>query len=184
MPESFKNKIISAASKLEYPGIFECYDSPFISLDFYIVAVGSLSGPGTREQVLATVDALLASVLEVRRRSSPAIASDLYVMLEAPVGSLSSPAWKELAAEIERDDRLARKHVWLPDVNSSNFHEFVRSTFLARPWDSPAGTVDALKLMADDLAMPDGWQDVLLDAELEGSELIEELIRLEKDSVL
>lgn len=184
MFESFKEQLSALASDFEYSRIFECYGSPFIAIDFYIVAVATISGLPDRERVLALVDELLQSVLEVRRRSSPAIASDLYIMVKAPVGSLSSAAWIQLAAEIERDDRLARKHVWLPDSETSNFWEFISGTFLARPWDSPAGTVDALKLMADDLEMPDGWQDLLLGAELEGSELIEKLISLEKDSIV
>ncbi|MFM0658608.1 ABC-three component system middle component 1 [Paraburkholderia sediminicola] len=183
MLEEFKQKIISVATALGLNGIYECYGSYFIAVDFCIVAIGSLAEGSTREQALSEVDSMLAAVLEIRKRCSPAKASDIYLMLVCPVGSIDSPFWKELAAEIERDDRLARKHVWLPCADSGNFEVFVANTFLAKPWDSPSGTVDALKLMADDLDMPKGWQEVLLNTELETVELINKLLLLDKESI-
>ncbi|PHV39198.1 hypothetical protein CSQ95_10800 [Janthinobacterium sp. BJB304] len=105
-------------------------------------------------------------------------------MLAAPYGSADSSDWNTLAAEIERDDRLARKHVWLPDEEGENFDAFIGTTFLARPWtvaDDDETRADALQLLTKQVSMPTGWQEVLLDDDLQGEDLVLKLLSIEMD---
>lgn len=66
-------------------------------------------------------------------------ALDLQLWLMGPHGSDLEPEWKALSLAIERDDRVARKLVWLPpngpEERNASFEEFVSRTFLARPWN-------------------------------------------------
>ena len=65
---------------------------------------------------------------------------DLQLWLLGPPGSNDDAEWKAFALAIERDDRVARKLVWLPPAMdamwSIAFNTFVARTFLARPWSS------------------------------------------------
>ena len=73
-------------------------------------------------------------------------ALDLHLLLVGPRGSERSGAWRPLALAVERDDKVARKLVWLrpddgPEVaeaDRASFADFVRRTFLGRPWKTQA----------------------------------------------
>lgn len=69
---------------------------------------------------------------------SPAAALDLHVILLGPRGSEGVDRWKALALVAERDERVARKLVWLRpgDVRADeqSFADFSKRSFLARPW--------------------------------------------------
>jgi hypothetical protein len=69
---------------------------------------------------------------------SPNAALDLLLILVGPAGSETSTQWQSAALMVERDDRVARKLVWLRPVNASldnaSFADFASRTFLARPW--------------------------------------------------
>ena len=181
MPETFPALIVDAALAAGYQRVMECIGTPLIALDFHMVLADCLPTTDNRQTVLKAVDALLNNVLELRRTWTAARSSDLYLMMMAPLGSADLPTWRVLAAEIERDDRLARKHVWLPDKEGGNFLAFIETTFLARPWSAADGRVDALKLLTEQVAMPTGWQQQLLDDELQGVELVRKLIDLEME---
>lgn len=72
----------------------------------------------------------------------PNSALDLVLLLVGPRGSEGKDVWRATALGIERNDRVARKLVWLrPDdpINDANsFDAFARRTFLARPWKTAA----------------------------------------------
>jgi hypothetical protein len=179
MSETFPNLIVKAALAAGCQRVLSCIGTPLIALDFYMVWAGTLPTANDRQTVLESVDAMLNNILTLRRNCAAARASDLYLMMIAPLGSADQPVWKALAAEIERDERLARKHVWLPDREGGNFLPFIETTFLARPWAAADGRVDALKLLTEQVAMPAGWQQLLLDDELQGTDLVRTLIGLE-----
>lgn len=65
-------------------------------------------------------------------------ALDLLLIMVGPRGSEGKDAWKAQALSIERDDRVARKLVWLrptdPKADEESFAAFVKRSFLARPW--------------------------------------------------
>jgi hypothetical protein len=73
---------------------------------------------------------------------SPAAALDLHAILLGPRGSESVDRWKGLALITERDERVARKLVWLRPRKASSdeqsFADFATRSFLARPWATDA----------------------------------------------
>ncbi|MPS67227.1 MAG: hypothetical protein E2586_01850 [Novosphingobium sp.] len=65
-------------------------------------------------------------------------ALDLQLLLVGPMASETSPDWQAAALMVERDDRVARKLIWLRPDDAANldpsFEDFLGRTFLARPW--------------------------------------------------
>lgn len=107
-------------------------------------------------------------------------APNLQLFLAGPNGALSSSMWRQLAAEIEADDRTCRKLVWLfeaqPTVEDAK--GFFNRTFIARPWPT-----DQLTQQLDSLAniqLPNGWEEAIEDPELDFGGLVERLIDLER----
>lgn len=79
----------------------------------------------------------------VARGALPANAAlDLVLVLVGPRGSEGRDAWRTLALAVERDDRVARKLVWLRPADArddpDSFDVFVKRSFLARPWHTSA----------------------------------------------
>lgn len=184
MLESFDSLIMSAAKAAGCTRVVQEANTPTIWLDFHAVWTSALPDECNRQQVLNAVDAMLNNVLEMRKSLKATPSSDLYVMLAAPYGSADNPEWNTLAAEIERDDRLARKHVWLPDSAGENFDSFIETTFLARPWaveGDDQARVDALQLLTKQVSIPAGWQEVLLDDDLQGEDLVRKLLSIEME---
>lgn len=73
---------------------------------------------------------------------APAAALDLHALLIGPRGSEGVDRWKALALLAERDERVARKLVWLrpreASADQQSFDEFAKRSFLARPWQTDA----------------------------------------------
>lgn len=69
-------------------------------------------------------------------------ALDLQGVLVGPRGSEPMDDWRPLALLLERDDRVARKFVWLrpahPAADDASFADLIKRTFLARPWVNDA----------------------------------------------
>ena len=116
---------------------------------------------------------------------------DLQLWLLGPDGSENDPEWRALALAIERDDRVARKLVWLPPERLEELDEafarFIARTFLARPWEAlpprPAAPLDRLSALINVAAELDIEQSVvdrwfeLADSDLaDGAELIDALV--------
>lgn len=115
---------------------------------------------------------------------------DLILVLVGPPGSRDDGDWKALAMEIERNDLVCRKLVWLPGKKHpcapESLREFTRRTFIAKPWleiDStqPEG-LD--RLATQDLGLR-GWQKILDDQPIDRGavdydKLIERLIEAEQ----
>lgn len=184
MLESFDSLIMNAATAAGCTRVFQEENTPTIWLDFHAVWTSALPAECNRQQVLDAVDAMLNNVLEMRKSLKATPSSDLYVMLAAPYGSAGNSEWNTLAAEIERDDRLARKHVWLPDDAGKNFDAFIKTTFLARPWavdGDDQARADALQLLTKQVSIPAGWQEVLLDDDLQGEDLVHKLLSIEME---
>lgn len=68
---------------------------------------------------------------------------DLQLMLVGPRGSERVSEWRAVALMVERDDRVARKLAWLRPEEDANdvasFGDFLKRTFLARPWSFEGG---------------------------------------------
>jgi hypothetical protein len=181
MLNRLKKEFLDAAIQLGYKPQPDIEKPHIIHLDYVVVVLGVLE-TYERNIALQTVDRYLDDVLGFRRVYTPAKASDIYLIMTAPLASAGNTNWEMLVAEIERDDRLARKHVWLPSVDGDNFFEIVDTTFLAQPWDTPAEDIKMLALLDQDVNVPTGWADVLLDPTLEGLKLVEKLVALEDTS--
>lgn len=73
---------------------------------------------------------------------SPAGVLDLHAILLGPRGSEGVDRWKALALIAERDERVARKLVWLRprevSADEQSFADFTKRSFLARPWITDA----------------------------------------------
>lgn len=107
-------------------------------------------------------------------------APNLQLFVSAPCGALRDPAWRQLAAEIEADDRTCRKLVWLFEKSPTldDAKGFFERTFIARPWP-----VDQLTQQLDSMAnisLPIGWEEAIEDPDLDFSGLVERLIELER----
>jgi DNA-directed RNA polymerase specialized sigma24 family protein len=68
--------------------------------------------------------------------------------------------WKTLALSVERDERVARKLAWLRPAQAAadetSFADFLKRTFLARPWKHQAVfTMAALDNMSKIAAVGD-----------------------------
>ena len=118
-------------------------------------------------------------------------AIDLHIWLMGPDGSEGDPAWITLALAIERDDKVARKLVWLPPEaeaeRDASFSRFVARTFLARPWKSvPPQSGTQLDRLSELFSVADGlgiepavlgkWFE-FADSDLaDGAELVDALV--------
>lgn len=88
---------------------------------------------------------------------------DLLLFLVGPPGSVGNPAWERIRAEIERNEQVCRKLIWLPSAAEAERGEsvkrFLARTFLAYPWlESGAGAqgvLDRLSVQAKSLASGD-----------------------------
>jgi hypothetical protein len=152
-------------------------------LDGFPVLIGILGGPPSAQVVGAQLRRY-RNQATIARSWLGAEATNLHLFLVGPSGALLDANWRQFAAEIEADDRVCRKQVWLPVAQPSLYEarEFLERTFVARPWPSEQRT-ESLDTMAN-LALPSGWEEALQNQELDFSGLVEQLIALEEEDVV
>lgn len=119
---------------------------------------------------------------------SPSAALDLHVILLGPRGSEGVDRWRALALIAERDERVARKLVWLrpqdPAADERSFADFVKRSFLARPWVTDAifsmAPLDNVSRAAahDEVSRDTAgeWIRLASDPELDPDLLVEQLV--------
>lgn len=104
----------------------------------YTLVLGVLPETPSLNAVSECVRRYRNQCVVARSYLSPNAALDLLLILMGPAGSEASSHWQSAALMVERDDRVARKLVWLrPETASgddASFAEFASRTFLARPW--------------------------------------------------
>ena len=97
------------------------------------------------DEVWTKFDLLVAST---RSRLQGNQSCDLHLFFVAPPGSDQSDFWLGIRGEIEHNDLLCRKLVWLPPEDPARWEEsatgFLGRTFLAQPWTG--GTVGSREL--------------------------------------
>ncbi|CAB3725561.1 hypothetical protein LMG22037_05132 [Paraburkholderia phenoliruptrix] len=110
-----------------------------ISIGRYAIVLGVLPEIPTVSAIRETLRRYRNQCVVARSFLSVNQALDLQLMLVGPRGSERDAEWRSLALMVERDDRVARKLAWLrPDEQENDarsFSDFVRRTFLARPWE-------------------------------------------------
>jgi hypothetical protein len=150
-----------------------------VVFDGFPVLLGVLTGPPIRESV-GTQVLRYRNQATIARSWLGVAAPNLHLFLAGPVGAFAEPDWRQLAAEIEADDRVCRKLVWLfnDSPTADNAKEFLERTFVARPWPAEQRT-ERLDSVAD-FSLPDGWEKALQDQELDFAGLVERLIELQR----
>ena len=116
-----------------------------------------------------------------------AINEDVVLYFVGPEGSINDAEWRTLGMQIERNDLVCRKLVWLPSSDlasrESSIIEFCGRTFLSKPWSSPREHVQPqLDALSGAAASFEDWEDVLSKhlSNPDYSALIEELFSLKK----
>lgn len=148
-------------------------------LDGFPVLIGILGGPPSAPIVEAQLRRY-RNQATIARSWLGSEAPNLHLFLVGPSGALWDATWRQFAAEIEADDRVCRKQVWLSTAQPTldEAREFLERTFVARPWPSEQRT-ELLDTMAN-LSLPNGWEEALHNQELDFSGLVEQLIALEE----
>lgn len=118
-------------------------------------------------------------------------ALDLQGVLLAPRGSANSDEWKAIGLMVERDDRVARKFVWLrpedPVEDDAGFDELLKRSALARPWEmtgqfSTATLDDTARFIAElepgvPLDIIQDWVQLALNGQDNPIRLVDDLIK-------
>lgn len=127
----------------------------------YTIMIGAFSPEERKSEAVAEVWRRYHGQAAITRSWLPeSMTDDLCLMLVGPEGSAVDPFWVAEAAEIERNDFVCRKLVWLPPPPAAGDEEltksldrFVGRTFLAEPWEVATGaTQHALDTLATSLA--------------------------------
>ena len=150
-----------------------------VVLDGFPILVGVLTGLANRASIGMQLRRY-RNQATIARSWLGAEAPNLHLILAGPADAFAVSDWRQLAAEIEADDRVCRKLVWLfngsPTVDSAR--NFLERTFIARPWPTEQRS-ERLDSMAN-LSLPNGWEDAIQDKELDFSALVEQLIELQR----
>jgi hypothetical protein len=147
-------------------------------IDDIPVLIGELSGTALRASIEPHLRRYRNQAI-IARSWLAAEAPNLQLFLIGPQGAFSRSDWRQLASEIEADDRTCRKLVWLfdqaPTVDDAE--AFLTRTFVARPW--PTQQQQVLLDTVASYALPDGWEEAVDDKDLDFDGLVEALIELE-----
>jgi len=113
-----------------------------LQIDRYAIVLALMPEAPSEERVVDTVRRARNQCVVARSYLTPPGALDLHAILLGPRGSEGVDAWRTFALIAERDERVARKLVWLrpedPAADEASFAEFTQRTFLARPWVTDA----------------------------------------------
>jgi hypothetical protein len=147
-------------------------------IDDIPVLIGELTGTALRASIEPQLRRYRNQAI-IARSWLATEAPNLQMFLIGPPGAYSRSDWRQLAAEIEADDRTCRKLVWLFDQapTSDDAEAFLTRTFVARPW--PTQQQQVLLDTVASYALPDGWEEAVDDKALDFDGLVETLIELE-----
>ncbi|RWG14587.1 MAG: hypothetical protein EOQ55_23650 [Mesorhizobium sp.] len=109
-----------------------------LRIDRYAVLIGLLPEVPSVEALNETLRRYRNQCVVARSYLTANEALDLQLFLIGPRGSEKADEWQSLALIVERDERVARKLAWRRPSNeasdAASFAEFIKRTFLARPW--------------------------------------------------
>lgn len=148
-------------------------------LDGMPVLFGEIEGPSHRANIERQMRGY-RNQATIARSWLGTEAPNLQLFLTGPIGAWRNPSWRQLAAEIEADERICRKLVWLfegqPTIEDAK--GFFERTFIARPWPIEQTTQQLDRMVTFEL--PKGWEEAINDPELDFSGLVERLVELER----
>ena len=107
-------------------------------IDCYAILIAQLVDPTSGSDPQAQMAAQQRRAAIALTWLSPSERGDLNLFLVAPPGAVGSTHWPDFAAQVERNEQVCRKLVWLPPSDSADWESsaigFCNRTFLARPW--------------------------------------------------
>lgn len=168
-----KNAIITKASALG----LSCQNitNNRVTINPYEVLISKIPDCIDRGNIINHIDECLKDALTIWKEIGQAQGSDIYYIFVAPRNTKNKEFWFSMATEIERDERLCRKLVWIPDENEGA-DMFLNRTFLARPWaEGSVENSSSLSVLEQELGIPKPWVKLLQNDKLSNREL---LIRL------
>ncbi len=151
-----------------------------ICLGDFSVIIGEI-GPKPEDAFAALSDHLLQAA-KARSHLGPK-KENLLLFLVGPACPAGDPNWTDIVYEVERDERICRKMVFLPppaegDVDAE-IGWFISRTFLARPWERPTAQTDLdplLTTLNDTSDIPPPWIPIIRRGEGDASALIDQLL--------
>lgn len=166
-------------------------ESHAIRIDRFNIVLGILPDVAAIEAVLETLRRYRNQCVVARSFLGTNETLDLQLMLLGPRASERQEAWRAMALMVERDDRVARKLAWLrpedPLSDEESFADFLKRTFLARPWVHAKGKFEDVALDALSGAgatapgMPrttaEEWERIALDEKKTPDEIVSALIK-------
>lgn len=151
----------------------------------FAVLIGSLGGDPD-DALDVALEAHLERAAISRSYLDPRRKENLLLFLvgypsESP-RAVQSPRWSDVKYQIERDERVCRKMVFLtpnePSLLDVEIDRFLARTFLARPWqksDSQA-ELDPLLATLSSSRIPESWVDIMQRGLPAGDALVDALI--------
>lgn len=161
-----------------------------LSIGRYTLVLGVLPDTPTQAAVEEVVRRYRNQCVVARSHLTPSQSLDMQLMLLGPRGSDTNSDWDSLAKLVERDDRVARKLVWLmpetPERDDAGYDQFIKRTFLSRPWRRPSdfGDLELDKLSDADVkgdglpsATVEAWEQIALDHEQTPDEIVHAIVK-------
>lgn len=105
-------------------------------------------------------------------------ATSLSLFLLGPLGSRDSQEWNDWALEVELDEKVCRKIVWLLPNNPMDHdaQEFLEGTALAQPWKHHQAIGEEKLDSLARLDLPEDWLDIFQNESLGPDDVVRELI--------
>jgi len=166
----------------------ECHG---LRVDRFNVVLSVLPDIATLEAVRETLRRCRNQCVVARSYLGTNETLDLQLMLLGPRSSERQDAWRALALLVERDDRVARKLAWLRPEDDKrdqeSFADFLKRTFLARPWVHDEGKFEDAAL--DELSggdasrrglprtLADEWERIALDEKKSADDIVGALVK-------
>jgi hypothetical protein len=166
-------------------------ESHAIRIDRFNIVLGILPDVPAMEAVLETLRRCRNQCVVARSFLGTNETLDLQLMLLGPRASERQEAWRAMALMVERDDRVARKLAWLrpedPLKDDESFADFLKRTFLARPWIHAEGQFEHValdELSATDATAPglprttaNEWARIALDEKKTPDDIVAALVK-------
>jgi hypothetical protein len=166
-------------------------ESLAIKIGRFNIVLGVLPDVPTLEAVRETLRRYRNQCVVARSFLSANETLDLQLMLLGPRASERQDSWRALALMVERDDRVARKLAWLrpedPQRDDESYVEFLKRTFLARPWireDDEFEDVALDQLSSGGATAPglprttaDEWERIALDSSKSPDQIVTALVK-------
>ncbi|SDB59122.1 ABC-three component system middle component 1 [Bauldia litoralis] len=166
-------------------------ESHAIRINRFNVVLGILPDVPAMEAVLETLRRCRNQCVVARSFLGTNETLDLQLMLLGPRASERQEAWRAMALMVERDDRVARKLAWLrpedPRRDEESFADFLKRTFLARPWvhaegqfeDAALDELDRTGATAPGLPRTTAqeWERIALDEQKSPDDIVAALVK-------